>query len=156
SAQFYAAIGATSTTNTSFSLPFADSGGVSVLYGDTSNNLKGGIKSTDGGKTWAPFTAQVTGTGASNLILDLITTTGNLLFSIGVSYPNGINAPSLNILMRSTNSGHTWAPLATQPPGIVGGDVFVAPDGTLITATVDTGGGVARLSAGATAWQVLI
>jgi hypothetical protein len=152
--QFYAAMGS-NVIKSLISVPFISKGGIAVLYSDAPIGVQGGISSSDGGKTWTPFTPQVAGGSADNLEGFQLTSFGQTLYTYAIATPNGQQVVSI---VRSTDGGHTWAPLAVPPPGTItsSSSVFLAPDSTLFTITYSAGGGIVRLLSGAKHWDVLV
>lgn len=107
--------------------------------------------SSDGGQTWTHFTPQITGIGTLNQpISDIVVAETTL---IGTYF----DAAQHNaIVVHSTDSGHTWTPLAAQPQLTDFDTLLAVPDGTLyILAGQPPHYSLSILATGASSWQAL-
>lgn len=112
----------------------------------------GGLISRDGGQSWTTFIPMCNGATPLDY-LELKATTQTTFWGLCNDPQKTSRAP---LVVHSTD-GQTWTALAAQPPGDFTADTpfFVTPDGTGYVATTGTNGGILRLAADATAWQLI-
>lgn len=117
----------------------------------TSNSVaiatsNGAYVSTNGGGTWIGPGASGTAAEFSKIVF---AADGSLYLGLQYTDPSLFGGASL---LKSSDGGVTWAPLATQPPGIFGVSVLVSSPADPQRIYVGDGSNAATSSNGGTSW----